>query len=59
MPVHKLFHFFVKFFNTLFDKGIFPENWTESLILPLFKKGDINNPGFPCVILVVKFTGQL
>jgi hypothetical protein len=37
--------FFVKFFNVLFDKGIFPDNWTESIILPLFKKGDVNNPG--------------
>ena len=37
--------FFVKFFNVLFDKGVFPENWTESVILPLYKKGDVNNPG--------------
>ena len=29
----------------LFDNGIFPENWIESTILPLFKKGDRNNPG--------------
>ena len=33
----------VKLFNSLFDKGIYPRNWTESLILPLFKKGDVNN----------------
>ena len=31
-------HFFVKFFNTLFDKGIFPDGWTESIVIPLFKK---------------------
>ena len=37
-------HFFVKFFNTLFDKGIFPDGWTESIVIPLFKKGDMNNP---------------
>ena len=36
--------FFLKLFNSLFDKGIFPENWTESIILPLFKKGNVNNP---------------
>jgi hypothetical protein len=24
--------FFVRFFNVLFDKGIYPENWTESVI---------------------------
>ena len=37
--------FFVKFFNVLFDKGVYPEKWTESIILPLFKKGDVNAPG--------------
>ena len=36
--------FFVKLFNTLFDKGSFPEEWTESIILPIYKKGDVNNP---------------
>ena len=35
--------FFVKFFNALFEKGLFPERWTESIVLPLFKKGDANN----------------
>ena len=37
--------FLVKFFNYIFDRGIYPENWTESIILPLYKKGDINDPG--------------
>jgi hypothetical protein len=37
--------FFVRFFNVLFDKGIYPENWMESVILPLYKKGDVNSPG--------------
>ena len=36
--------FFVKLFNALFEKGVFPERWTESIVLPLFKKGDANNP---------------
>jgi hypothetical protein len=31
-------------FNTLFDRGVYPGDWTESIILPLFKKGDVNNP---------------
>ena len=37
--------FCVRFFNVLFDKGIYPVNWTESIILPLYKKGDVNSPG--------------
>ena len=31
-------------FNVLFDKGIFPENWTESIVFRPYKKGDANNP---------------
>ncbi len=36
-------NFLTKLFNTLFDKGVFPKTWTESLLLPLYKKGDVNN----------------
>ena len=36
--------FLIKFFNKLFDEGIFPDNWCESIILPLFKKGPPNDP---------------
>ena len=28
----------------MFDRGIYPENCTESIVLPLYKKGDVNNP---------------
>ena len=33
----------VKLFNKLFDEGIYPDEWCESIILPLYKKGDVNN----------------
>ena len=36
--------FLVKLFNTLFDGGLFPDNWTESIIFPLFEKGTVNDP---------------
>ena len=39
-----LLPFFVKIFNALFDRGVYPDQWTESIILPLHKKGDVNNP---------------
>ena len=29
-------------FNKLFQMGYFPENWSEGFIVPIFKKGDIN-----------------
>jgi hypothetical protein len=35
--------FLVNVFNYLFDNGIYPEHWSETIILPLFKKGDVNN----------------
>ena len=35
--------FLVRLLNTLFDKGVYPDSWSESIILPLHKKGDINN----------------
>ena len=36
--------FFTLFFNVLFKKGIFPESWSEGIVLPLFKKGNVNDP---------------
>ena len=37
--------FFVKFLNALFDRGIYPDRWNESIILPLYKKGNRSEPG--------------
>ena len=37
-------NFLVKYFNALFDNGIYPVQWTESIIFPLFKKGNANDP---------------
>ena len=31
-----------KIFNVIFQSGIFPEPWSEGLLVPLFKKGNIN-----------------
>ena len=30
--------------NHLFDNGFYPDDWCESIILPLFKKGNFNDP---------------
>ena len=29
-------------FNKIFDTGLYPETWSRSCIVPLFKKGDVN-----------------
>ena len=36
--------FLVKFVNVLFDRRIYPDSWTERIILPLFKKGNPSGP---------------
>ena len=36
--------FLVKLCNAIFNQGIFPEEWTKSIIVPQHKKGDCDNP---------------
>jgi exonuclease III len=36
--------FLTKLFNKLFQTGYFPENWSRSIIAPIFKKGDALKP---------------
>ena len=52
-------NFLVKYFNVLFDEGTYPLNWCESIILPLFKKGDCNNPNNYRGISLCDITGKL
>jgi len=32
--------FMTKLFNVLFNEGIYPQEWSEAIIMPIFKKGD-------------------
>ena len=36
--------FLSRYFNFIFEKGLFPDAWTFSILQPIHKKGDINNP---------------
>ena len=36
-------NFLTKYFNKLFESGLFPLAWSESVIQPLHKKGDKNS----------------
>ena len=36
--------FLVTLFNKLFDHGTFPQEWSKSIIVPIHKKGDVNQP---------------
>ena len=40
----KLIPYLTKLFNALFDKHYFPKLWSKSVIVPIHKKGDFNNP---------------
>ena len=42
--VNEISDYLVLLFNSLFDNGYYPVDWSESIILPLYKKGDVNNP---------------
>ena len=52
-------NFFVKQFNEIFDKGIYPENWTDSIIQPLYKKGNPNDPNNYRGISLSDISGKL
>ena len=36
--------FLLKLFNYLFDNGIYPSDWTMSILQPIHKKGDVGLP---------------
>ena len=36
--------FLVTLFDKLFDHGTFPQEWSKSIIVPIHKKGDVNQP---------------
>ena len=37
-------HFLTSYFNELFNFGKFPSEWSEAIIQPIHKKGDVNLP---------------
>ena len=36
--------FLCSIFNHIFNTGIYPEAWSKGAIIPIYKKGDPNNP---------------
>ena len=36
--------FLAKLFNKIFDSGIYPKDWSQAIVVPIFKKGDSNIP---------------
>jgi hypothetical protein len=48
-----------KLFNNIINTGIYPELWVESIIIPVFKKEDVNEPKIYRGISLVSHVGQL
>ena len=48
-----------EYFNKLFNTGTFPSEWSESVILPIYKKGDFNSPNNYRGISLLNVGGKL
>jgi hypothetical protein len=46
-------------FNRLFRAGVFPEDWNVGLLVPIFKKGDVDDPGNYRLITIGPILGKL
>ena len=51
--------FLTQYFNKLFDTGTFPLGWSEAVIQPIHKKGDINSPDNYRGISLLNVSGKL
>ena len=49
----------LKLFNTIFNTGLFPEIWATGEIIPIHKKGDINDPSNYRGITLLSCLGKL
>ena len=48
-----------EYFNKLFNTGAFPSEWSESVILPIYKKGNFNSPNNYRGISLLNVVGKL
>jgi hypothetical protein len=48
LPLH-----FVKIFNTILSKGVFPSAWAKGNIVPIYKSGNTFDPGIEEYVSVV------
>ena len=48
-----------RLFNSIFSSGFFPESWSQSCIVPIFKKGDVNDANNYRGISLVSCFGKL
>jgi hypothetical protein len=46
-------------FNNIYDSGIYPEAWSRGFIVPIFKKGNADNPGNYRGITIVNIMSKI
>ena len=51
--------YLVSLFNHIFDVGIFPNGWSEGLLIPLHKKGSLYDSGNYRGITLLSVLGKL
>lgn len=51
--------FLCTMFNAVLDSGYFPSSWTDATLVPVFKSGDVNDPGNYRGISLVSNLGKL
>ncbi|ESO90491.1 hypothetical protein LOTGIDRAFT_123347, partial [Lottia gigantea] len=49
----------IRLFNNILDLGCYPSSWNKGCIIPVFKKGDVNNPDNYRGITLVGCIGKL
>ena len=59
MQLLVLFEFLTQYFNKLFDTGTIPLGWSEAVIQPIRKKGDISSPDNYRGISLLNVSGKL
>ena len=50
---------YVKHFNLIFEKGVFPDSWLIGIMKPIYKTGDKNNPENHRPITLLSCLGKL
>lgn len=39
---HDVICFLTRLFNAIFDSGVYPSEWAKAIVIPIFKKGDVD-----------------
>ena len=49
--------YFVIIYNKIYESGVYPDSWSKGLIVPIHKRGDMNDPNnYRGIMLISVFT---